>query len=299
MLSRISRLSQSRAVVGRLVAMQRFSTQAVQTTEKPAENRSIEEHNRLVGADIAFNEQKHGYVLTFPWNFEQVISDFESSYRPLPTSAYWHKFMVNSRAIVDFNNLFREFHQACAIPDHEGIAKVCEPRLANYVSESIKRIHFHGLDVEMANLTVEQPSIRVLKAEVNQGVSINRDQNLDLKDYRVSKNHGIFGAKWTTYKSGREHVFDVLDVDENRPYLVSLTCLVESPMKLYVLNQNHSSVLFGSEDSEIVKNVVRFEANLRWFDFFNLLPVNNKKSVGEWKITDFNNVLNENPLFEK
>lgn len=228
-----------------------------------------------------------------------MISDFESSYRPMPTSAYWHKFMVNTRAVVDFNNLFREFHQSCAIPDHEGIAKVCEPRLANYVSESLKRIHFHGLDVEMANLTVEQPSIRVLKVEVNQGVSVNRDQNFALKDYRVTQNHGIFGAKWTTYQSGRNHVLDILDVDENRPYLVSLTCLVESPMKLYVLNQNHSSVLFGSEDSESVKNVVRFEANLRWFDFFNLLPVNNKHSIGQWKITDFNNILNENPLFDK
>ena len=57
---------------------QRFSSQAVQTTEEEApEQRSVTEHNRIVGADIAFNEQKHGYVLTFPWNFEQVINDFE------------------------------------------------------------------------------------------------------------------------------------------------------------------------------------------------------------------------------
>jgi len=69
-------------------------------------------------------------------------------------------------------------------------------------------------------------------------------------------------------------------------------------MKLHVLNQNHSAVLFGSDDTESVKNIVRFEANLRWFDFLNLLPVENKKSIGEWKITDFNNVLNENPLFD-
>ena len=48
-----------------------------------------------------------------------------------------------------------------------------------------------------------------------------------------------------------------------------------------------------------MKNVVRFEANLRWYDFFNLLPVDNKKSIGDWKITDFNNVLNENPLFDQ
>jgi hypothetical protein len=58
-------------------------------------------------------------------------------------------------------------------------------------------------------------------------------------------------------------------------------------------------VLFGSEDEENVKNVVRFEANLHWFDFFNLLPVNNKRSLGDWRIADFNNVLNENALFDE
>jgi len=69
-------------------------------------------------------------------------------------------------------------------------------------------------------------------------------------------------------------------------------------MKMFVYNQNHSAILFGSDDSEHIKNVVKFEANLRWFDFFNLLPVENKKWIGHWRITDFNNVLNENPLFE-
>ena len=84
----------------------------------------------------------------------------------------------------------------------------------------------------------------------------------------------------------------------HRPYLLQVTCVVESPMKLFVLNQNHSKVLFGSDDDEPVKNIVKFEANLRWYDFYNLLPVDNKQSIGEWKITDFNNILNENPLFD-
>jgi len=49
----------------------------------------------------------------------------------------------------------------------------------------------------MANLTVEQPSIRVLKAEVKQGLDVNRDNNnRSIKDYNVSNNHNIFGAKW-------------------------------------------------------------------------------------------------------
>jgi hypothetical protein len=25
--------------------------------------------------------------------------------------------MTNTRSVIDFNNLYREFHQACAIPD--------------------------------------------------------------------------------------------------------------------------------------------------------------------------------------
>ena len=70
--------------------------------------------------------------------------------------------------------------------------------------------------------------------------------------------------------------------DTHRPYLVALTCMVDSPMKLFVQNQNYTSVLFGSNDEESVKNIVRFEANLRWYDFYNLLPVENKKAIGNW-----------------
>ena len=110
--------------------------------------------NERVGADLSFNENKHAYVLQFPWNFEHVLEDADQM-RVIPSSSYWHKMMVNTRSIVDFNNLYREFHQACAIPDYDMLKRICEPRLASTVTESIKRIHYHGLDVEMANLTVE------------------------------------------------------------------------------------------------------------------------------------------------
>jgi len=79
-----------------------------------------------------------------------------------------------------------------------------------------------------------------------------------------------------------------------KPYIVAATVLVESPMKLFVQNQNFSSVLFGSTDEELVKNVVRIETQVRWLDLFKILDLNNKPNFG-WKITDFNNVLNENP----
>jgi len=103
---------------------------------------------------MEFSEQKHAYVLTFPWNFPEIINDYESEYRPLSSVSYWYKFVFNSSNIVDFNHLYRNFHQYCSLPDFIGINKICEGRLADYVNESIRRIQFHGLDIEMANLTV-------------------------------------------------------------------------------------------------------------------------------------------------
>jgi len=40
--------------------------------------------NKRFGADTEFNQNKHGYVLTFPWNFPEVIRDVEASYPVLP-----------------------------------------------------------------------------------------------------------------------------------------------------------------------------------------------------------------------
>jgi len=135
-----------------------------------------------------------------------VITEFEQDYKVMGESSYWHKFMVNTRSVVDFNVLFRKFHQACAIHDQAGLDDICEPKLASYVGESLDRIHFHGLDVEMANLTVEQPSIRVLKAEISQGLNVDRSMNAQsVKSYNVSKNHDIFGAKWNTYSPVAEN----------------------------------------------------------------------------------------------
>ena len=42
------------------------------------------ERNRRLGVDMVFSEQKHAYVLSFPWNFQEIIKDFETDYRPLP-----------------------------------------------------------------------------------------------------------------------------------------------------------------------------------------------------------------------
>lgn len=111
--------------------------------------------SQRVGADLTFSEKKHAYVLTFPWNFPDIVEDYEAEFRTKPPGSYWSTFMHNTRSIVDFNNLYREFHQACAIPCQDTLNRVCEHRLASHIGDNLRTIRFHGLDVDIANLTVE------------------------------------------------------------------------------------------------------------------------------------------------
>jgi hypothetical protein len=55
------------------------------------------------------------------------------------------------------------------------------------VKESVRRIHFHGLDIEMANLTVEQPNMKLLKVEIHHGVNVERKLNRSANEYTISK----------------------------------------------------------------------------------------------------------------
>ena len=266
------------------------SLEVKQEAEAPVDAGEV---NRRLGVDTVFSEQKHAYVLTFPWNFQQVLSQYENI-RPLSQTSLWSR-LIYTNAVPEFNSLYLQFHQACAIPNYEQLTKILEGRLNEYVSESVKRIHFHGLDIEMANLTVEQPKLKLLKVELSHGVNVERGLNAPASEYTAHKST-LFGAPLSTYvpKNDTRSFLDHLD-SNHRPYVLAATVLIESPMKLYVQNQNFSSILFGSNDEESVKNVVRFEANVRWLDLMKVLPVENKAPF-QWKITDINNVLNENPV---
>lgn len=182
------------------------------------------------------------------------------------------------------------------MPDPVGIKKICEGKLAEAVNQSVTRIHFHGLDVEMANLTVTQPKMKCLKVEIHHGLNVQRAQNGAESDYSIS-NSSILGAptKYYVPKNDTRHILDNFEPN-HKPYLIAVTMLIESPMKMFVQNQNYSKILFGSDDQEHVKNVVRFEANVQYWDLLRVLPVDNKPSL-KWKITDFNNLMNENPYF--
>ena len=52
-----------------------FSDAVLQKTDEN-EDMSIDQ---TMGVDETFDEEKHAYVLTFPWNFEEVIQEFDTS----------------------------------------------------------------------------------------------------------------------------------------------------------------------------------------------------------------------------
>ena len=138
--------------------------------------------------------------------------------------------------------------------------------------------------------------MKCLKVEIHSGINVQRAKNGSESDYNITKSL-ILGApaKYYVPKNDTRHILDTLKAD-HKPYLIAVTMLIVSPMKMYVQNQNYSKILFGSDDHELVKNVVRFEANVTYTDLLRVLPVDNKPSL-RWKITDFNDLMNENPYF--
>lgn len=203
--------------------------------EPTGEVETMDARNQRLGIDSEFDQQKHAYVLTFPWNFPEIVSNFEDNHR-VSSNSYWTKFVENSGAEFDFNNLFREFHQFCALPEPVGIERICEPRLAQAVNESVQRIMFHGLNVEMANLTVHQPSIKLLKFEIAHGLNVDRATNGQESDWKKIES-SIMGAKCDYYSPANDSRSFFDNFDEGRkPYCIAVTALIESPMKLHVVN---------------------------------------------------------------
>lgn len=102
-----------------VTARRAFTTAAnVEVRDETKSLDSMTEEEKLVarcqkfGADLAFNSRKHGYILSFPWNFEEVIKDYERDFKPLDAGNFWHKWVHNRECDRDFNELFRVFHQS-------------------------------------------------------------------------------------------------------------------------------------------------------------------------------------------
>ena len=241
------------------------------------------------GADMTFSAEKHSYILSFPWGTSDVV---DKKFNKID-SGFWHTFINNREMMIDFNQRFREFHQACAIPDYEWMNTFVESRLQSYLENSIGQISYHGLDLQMANLTVDQPKIDILDVELTHGLPLDTKDRLPREEYDVVEG-SFMGAKCTTYteKGGKKHsLLDNFDTSY-KPYVMTTTALIHSPMKLFVYNQNRTSVLFGNQETDLATNIVKFAVPLRLNEFKSVLPIPNKpRLIDDMRITDFNNVM--------
>ncbi len=218
-------------------------------------------------------------------------------------NAYMRTFLQNRGCIDDFNILYREFHQWCAIPDFEGLDDLCEKGLATRLKEAVKGIHVSGLALDMERLIVTQPEMQIISFEVFRGLHVDRALNGKKSAYEEHKDAvlGIWPA-CTVYKKKTDSLYDSLDAIEANytPYMLRVKMLIQSHMKLFVYAKNKDSWIPASSKlgGGYVSNVVQFECNLRGTDFFRLMPIDMKPPMlRHWKMTDFNNVMHGNPLF--
>ena len=54
----------------------RFFTEGAVATQEDEAPESLQDMNARIGVDTTFSKQKHAYVLTFPWNFDEIIEEF-------------------------------------------------------------------------------------------------------------------------------------------------------------------------------------------------------------------------------
>lgn len=57
-------------------------------------------------------------------------------------------------------------------------------------------------------------------------------------------------------------------------------------------------MLFGGEGEGPIRNIAQFEIKLKSLDMLKIMPVDNKPlRTREWRLTDYNGLMNGNPFF--
>jgi hypothetical protein len=63
----------------------------VQAEAEDAQVDTQESLNARVGADETFSERKHAYVLSFPWNYPEIVDRYNSEFPEM--SGYWATYV--------------------------------------------------------------------------------------------------------------------------------------------------------------------------------------------------------------
>ena len=234
-----------------------------------------------------------------PTYTEEIMSTKDMGLDHMLLDVY-SKLVSTGEFIEDFDILYREIHQWCAIPDMEGICHACEHNLAHKLWGVIQHIRNTGCSINIANLTVRQPSWTLLNAQIHKGLYTQRERNGKRGYYDIT-NANLFGLAYPmnvyAHKYTPTHILDSFDASY-KPYLLQITMAVHSPMKWFILNQDRSNLLYGDQGKLPLTNIFKFEINLKPWTLFRFLPTQHKPILTrDWKITDINGIMNGNPLF--
>lgn len=247
---------------------------------------------KKTGSDLYLSPEKLTNVerLGLFYNDVNQERDLES----VSSKGWKLQYLKNMLLLQDYNSIFRDFMQSCALNNPNGLNLVCEPRLGKYVQANLVSINKLGYNLEIESLKIMQ-DYRILRVEIYKNLNLNRDFNREMNKYTFSKLPTPLGPLVIAYESGK----DLSIVKNPKPFILATTMVVQSPMKMAFFNQNLTKKLHGRPEDEKINYVVRFESEFSYSDFGWILPTQNKpKRLRATRITDFNNVLRGNPFFE-
>jgi hypothetical protein len=249
--------------------------------------------NQRVGADIFLTpEIKETFVKT-GIRFDEINNQLNQN--NLITDEGWRmKFLKNNLFLQEYDTILREFFQATAQMNMNGLKLNLENRLMDYFLHHISPVKRDGYQIDIENLKIKQ-NYKLLRLEIYKNLSLNRYENRPFKNYTFSQSRlNPLGSHCILTETGVDKSY----FTNNQPYILATTMIVETPMSLAIFNQNRSRKLFGGNDGRNNVYVVRFESQLNFSDFLWILPTQNKPSrLRSTRITDFNNVLRGNPYF--
>jgi hypothetical protein len=247
---------------------------------------------KKTGTDLYLNPDRLKAITSTGFFFEDIneTKDLNS----VSSKGWKLQYLKNMLLLQDYNNIFRDFLQSCALNNSDGLGLTCEPRLKKIVQQNIKSINSTGLNLELESLRIIQ-DYKILRTEIYKNIHVNREENKTYNKYNFIKVPTPLGSLVIAHEKGNDHSI----AKDPRPFILATTMLVRSPMKLAVFNQNLSRKLHGKETEQSTEYVVRFESQFSYTDFAWILPTQNKpKRMRSTKITDFNNILRGNPYFE-
>lgn len=245
------------------------------------------------GADLYLTPEKQSIIKSGGFFFRDQNDEID-----LVSNSHtgWQlTYLRNMGLLKDYDTIFRDFLQCCARTDMRGLKLVTEPRFNSYMQKALHNIKVvMGMNLELDSLKILQ-NYRILRTELYKNLYINRYENKPYQNYKFTTNYTPLGSMVVAKELNEDTNSFALNP---KPFILATTMLIQSPMKMAILNQNMSKKIHGDEEEKVINYVVRFETQMNFSDFTWVLPTQNKpKRLRNTVIADFNNVIRGNPYF--